>query len=106
MKLITKAIENQIKKYPLYSQDGLGENAKVIVKFFFGNWTWLATEGQISPDGNITFFGSVINGHDYEWGYFDLKELESVKFLGYPCVERDRWFKTGTTVKEAMEEIY
>ena len=34
MKLITKAIENQIKKYPLYSQDGLGENAKVIVKFF------------------------------------------------------------------------
>ena len=47
MKLITKAIENQIKKYPLYSQDGLGENAKVIVKFFFGNWTWLATEGQI-----------------------------------------------------------
>lgn len=33
MKLITKELEKKFKKYPFYSQDGLGGDAKVIAKF-------------------------------------------------------------------------
>ena len=31
MKLLTKAIEKQLAKYPIYSQDGKGGKAQVIV---------------------------------------------------------------------------
>lgn len=34
MKLLTKAIEKQLAKYPIYSQDGKGGKAQVICKFF------------------------------------------------------------------------
>lgn len=35
MKLLTKAIEKQLAKYPIYSQDGKGGKAQVICKFFY-----------------------------------------------------------------------
>ena len=48
MALMTKELENKFKKYPLYSQDGKMEEAKVIVKYFnpCGAGTWLITEGE------------------------------------------------------------
>ncbi len=47
MKLLTKAIEKQLAKYPIYSQDGKGGKAQVICKFFnpCGSQTWYILEG-------------------------------------------------------------
>ena len=48
MKLLTKAIEKQLAKYPIYSQDGKGGKAQVICKFFnpCGSQTWYILEGE------------------------------------------------------------
>jgi hypothetical protein len=84
MKLLTKAIE---KKLPaLYSTEEKGDEAVAQVKFFAlgSSWTWYATEF----DGEDTFFG-LVDGFEKELGYFSLKELESVKFLGIQGIERD-----------------
>ena len=74
---------------PLYSQEHLGEDAIVFVKFFTpdSSWTWYATEF----DGEDVFFGLVV-GMERELGYFSLAELRSVRGpLGLP-VERDEHF--------------
>lgn len=46
MKLITKALEKTFAKYPMYSQDGKGNDAVVIAKFFLpgSGFTWYVTE--------------------------------------------------------------
>lgn len=46
MKLITKKIENELAKYPLYSQDGKGKEAVAICKFFLQGFTWYVLEAQ------------------------------------------------------------
>ena len=53
MQLITKTIENKLKKRPLYSQEG-NENPDIVVKFFnpCGIGTWYITEGEKQPDGD------------------------------------------------------
>lgn len=85
MKLLTEELRKKFEKYPLYSQDGKGENAVVVCKFFIGTWTWYALEF----DGQDTFFGLVV-GLETEYGYFSLSELASVR------VERDMYFKPCT----------
>lgn len=100
MKLLTKAIEKDLTRHPFGSTDGLGEDAKVIVKFFGGSAaTWLVTEGE-QENGSWVFFGLVtLDGSFWEWGYFSLKELERVRFRPFGLgVERDYYFKG--TVKE------
>lgn len=101
MKLLTKAI---IKKLPpLYSTDNLGDQAIAQVKFFSiaNNWRWFATEF----DGEDTFFG-LVQGFDTELGYFSLSELQSVKWLGVPAIERDLGWepKTIAEIKKQLEE--
>ena len=60
MKLMTEEIEKAFRKYPLYSQDGNGGDAKIVVKYFGGSAaTWLITEGQKEKNGDWTFFGLV-----------------------------------------------
>lgn len=99
MQLMTKEIEEAFKKYPLYSQDGKGGNAKIIVKYFGGSAaTWLITEGEPQPNGDWMFFGLCTLGlPDYapgkllwEWGYVTLKQLQELRFppFGSP-IERD-----------------
>jgi hypothetical protein len=89
MKLMTQEIRKQLPA--IYSQDGKGEDAVAVVKFFdpFSGWTWYASEF----DGQDTFFGVVI-GHERELGYFSLSELESVKFgkSDVNRIERDLYF--------------
>lgn len=48
MKLITKELERTFSKYPIYSQEGMMLDAKVIVKYFnpAGAGTWLITEAD------------------------------------------------------------
>ena len=120
MQLITKEIENAFKKYPLHSQDGLGGDAKVVVKFFGGSaCTWLITEGEKQKDGDWLFYGYVTLGFPddfhhgkllWEWGYVTLDQLRSIRFppFGLP-IERDISVKPGkyTVAEKAyMSPIY
>lgn len=91
MKLLTKEISKRLPK--LYATENIALAQKeAICKFFTpdANWTWYVIEGEQQEDDYI-FFGYVI-GFEKEFGYFSLKELESVRGkLGLP-IERDRWF--------------
>ena len=51
---MTKELEKKFEKYPLYSQDGMGGKAKVLVKYFnpVGAGTWLITEGNKLENGD------------------------------------------------------
>jgi len=88
MKLLTKQLLKQFPK--LNETDGTPlEEKKVTAKFFTpdGSWTWYAVEF----DGEDLFFG-LVDGFEKEWGYFSLKELQSVcGVLGLP-IERDLYF--------------
>jgi hypothetical protein len=97
-KLMTKAIEKAFAKYPLYAQDGKGDEAVVVAKFFglgrLGHLTWYATE--FDPVSG-RFFGYVSNASDpwgSELGYFSLDEFENLNQAFYSgkvmaWVERD-----------------
>ena len=105
MKLITKEIEKEIEKKPLYfyeENDIDTKDAKIIVKFFGGGqWTWWAIEGEKLEDGDIRFFG-LVQGFEKEFGYFTLRELEGVKFPPFGLgVERDRYF-SNKTIKDVI----
>lgn len=84
MKLITKQIENKLRKFPLYSQDGKGQDAEVIVKFFnpLGSETWLITEGNKLENGDYEFFGYMGSAWGWSWGYVLLSQLAA---LGIRC---------------------
>lgn len=80
MMLMTKELEKTFENYPLGSQDGLMEDAEVVVKYFnpCGAGTWLITEGEKQENGDWLLFG-YCNIVEWEWGYVMLSELESVK---------------------------
>lgn len=63
----------------LYSQEN-HEDPVVHFKYFTpdSNWMWLVTEGSVQEDGDFIFFGCVC-GFEEEWGYFTLRELQSVR---------------------------
>jgi hypothetical protein len=93
MKLLTKAIEAKLAKHPLYSTEK-SDIKEVLVKFFTpdSSWTWYVTEGNKTGEGDWEFFG-LVDGHEKEWGYFTLSELQSVRGnLNLP-IERDLWFE-------------
>jgi hypothetical protein len=106
MDLITPELRSVIRQFPLGSQEGLRENAKVIVKFFFpaGRYTFYATEGEEQSD-DILFFGYCVSplGPDCdEWGYASLAELRSLCVRGL-TMERDLHFPIATrTVGDAL----
>lgn len=92
MNLMTKELEARFAA--VGGQDGKGDEAIVIAKFFTpdSSWTWFPTEFQ--PEDR-TFFGWVI-GIETEMGYFSLDELESTRgMLGLP-IERDLNFTECT----------
>ena len=106
MQLMTAQIEKALKKYPLYSQDGKGGDAKIVVKYFGGSAaTWLITEGEPAPDGDYTLYGFCTLGLPddfapgkllWEWGYVTLRQLQELMFppFGLP-VERDILIEPG-----------
>ena len=84
---------------PLYSQEK-SKDPIVHCKFFIGSWTWYATEGE-EQDDDFIFFG-LVQGHEVEWGYFLLSDLESAHGpLGLP-IERDLYFKP-TPISEVLK---
>lgn len=80
MLLMTKELEKTFEKYPIGSQDGKGEEADVVVKYFnpCGAGTWLITEGEKQENGDWLLFG-YCHIFDWEWGYVLLSELEGVQ---------------------------
>lgn len=102
MKLITKEIEKKLAKAPMYSKDGQGTDAEVVVKFFLTGTaaTWLVTEAEKLENGDYEFFGYVDLGCGYEAGYFYLSEIEKCKNRFGLGVERDIY--ASGTVKDLM----
>jgi len=85
---ITKELRGQFPA--LYATEGTDAEDKKIIAKFFTPWTdrtWYATEF----DGDDTFFG-LVDGHGKEWGYFSLKELQSITGPAGLKIERDRYF--------------
>jgi len=93
MKLLTKAIEKTIPA--LYSTKETALEDKTIVCKYFAigsDWTWYVVEGERREDGDFLFYG-LVEGHEREWGYFTLGEMEALKWHGIPGIERDLYFK-------------
>lgn len=107
MKLITKEIEEKMRKYPIGSQDGLGGQAKVIVKYFnpVGLGTWIITEAS-KRENDYEMFGYCNLGYeeDAELGYVMLSELENFNLPFGMKIERDLYLKKDITLKEALEQ--
>lgn len=104
MKLMTKEIEKRLEKFPIYSQDGKGEEATIVCKFFcpINPWTWYVLEGQKMDDGDYELYGLVINGHgEREYGYFMLSELQEIKLPFGLGIERDIYF-SPSKVKDVI----
>lgn len=91
MKLVTKKIEKELAKYPLYSQDSKGNEAVSICKFFLQGFTWYVLEAQ-KNGSDYEFFG-IVDGLDKEYGYFTLSQLQSLRGRWGLTVERDMHFK-------------
>ena len=102
MMLMTKELEKAFERYPLYSQDGLMEEAEVVVKYFnpCGAGTWLITEGEKQENGDWMFFG-YCHIYEWEWGYVTLSELESIKLPFGLSIEREQ-YGTGGKVKDYL----
>lgn len=100
MMLMTKELENKFEKYPFGSQEGLMEEAEVVVKYFnpCGAGTWLITEGEKQDDGDWLLFG-YCHITDWEWGYVMLSELQSVRLPFGLTIEREM-YGTGGLVKD------
>jgi len=100
MELMTDAIRRALP--PLYSQESLGGDAVVQVKYFTpdGQWTWLATEF----DGEDIFFG-LVEGFETELGTFSLSELRSARGPMGLAIERDLYW-TPKPLREIAPELF
>lgn len=86
MRLLTDELKRKLP--PLYATEN-EKDTTIQVKFFtpWTHWTWYATEF----DGQDLFFG-IVDGFEWEWGYFSLAELESVRGPAGLRIERDLYF--------------
>lgn len=110
MKLLTREIEKKFEKYPLYSQDGKGKDAKVLVKFFnpYGAGTWIITEASREGDDWL-MFGWTDMGYGWEAGYISYNELASIKIrLGrYEFgLERDIHIRSDAKVGDFVKDSW
>lgn len=107
MKLITKEIEKKFEEFPLYSQDGKGLNAEVLVKFFnpTGVGTWYITEANKLEDGDYEMFGYCHLGDDEnaEFGNILLSDLEDIKLPYGLKIERDMYLENGINLENALK---
>ena len=86
---------------PLYATEIIAIEDKVIRAKFFCPWsqfTWWAVE--FDPKDRICF--GLVRGHETEWGYFSIDELDSIDGPGGLRIERDVHFR-AQTVKDMIE---
>src|SRR5205809_558157 len=94
-KLLTQQIRQQLPE--LYATEMTPLADKVAIAKFFtpdSSWTWYAVEF----DGHDTFFGYV-QGHESEFGYFSLSELQDARGPWGLPTERDVSFKPTRLVE-------
>lgn len=78
---MTAKLAEQLKDFPLYSQDGKQKNATCVCVFEFGLIRWYVLEGQ--PKGNdFTLFCIVVGIAETEYGYASVREMEGIKMAG------------------------
>jgi len=98
--LMPQSVREKLRKNPLYSKDGHGDKAEVVVKYFnpCGSGTWLITEGEEQENGDWLLFG-MCHIFEWEWGYAMLSELENVRIPSFGLrIERDL-YSSGTVAK-------
>lgn len=100
MKLLTKAAKTKLLANAAFAASG-GDTSEIkpVVKFFGGSaCTWLASE--MDEDGMM--FGLADLGFGApEMGYFDIAELESIKFPPFNLgIERDINFKAKVSLSK------
>lgn len=77
-RLMTTQLEEALKGYPLYSQDGKGKEAICRAIFALGGVRWFILEGE--KEGNDTIlFGIVMGLMEDEYGYISLNELSEIE---------------------------
>ena len=109
-RLITPELEEALKGYPLYSQDGKKKDATCIVVFSLGNVRWYIMEGQREGD-DFTFYGIVAGLQETEYGYVSANEMASIAYdaseygLGTLRFEQDRQFKPCNLSEIEDEEL-
>lgn len=74
---MTPLLEEALKGYPLYSQDGRGKEAVCVAIFALGAVRWFILEGEKHGDDTI-LFGIVVGLMEDEYGYVSLNELSDV----------------------------
>lgn len=109
-KVLTKEIEKRFEKYPLYSQDGKGGDAKVLLKLFnpYGAGTWIVLEAERQGD-DWYCFGVVDYGYGGEYGYFTLNEILNWRHPRFTMlgVEREKHDSNGKrTLKQVMPKMF
>ncbi len=128
MKLLTEEIRAAMPKlYELEGKFANVDDAPVTAKFFLPGtgWTWYAMEANaelnngasvplretghyVQPElgieiEEVRFFGYVV-GFEGELGYFHLSELLELRSKMGLKVERDRYWKPGTPLREAKRQ--
>lgn len=106
MELVTKEIEEKFNEHPFGSQDGLGKEAEVLVKYFnpMGAGTWLITEAEKQKDGDWLMYG-YCHIFEWEWGYVSLNELKNLDLPFDMKIERDLYTR-NKSLKEFQETPY
>lgn len=77
-RLQTPQLEEALKDYPLYSQDGRGKEAICRAIFALGSARWYILEGE-NEGGDTIMFGVVVGLIEDEYGYVSLNELSEVE---------------------------
>lgn len=77
-RLMTSRLEEALKSFPLYSQDGKGKDAVCVAIFTIGNARWFVLEGSRESDDTIMFC-IVVGLAEDEYGYVSLNELVEVE---------------------------
>ena len=76
-RLMTPQLEEALKGFPLYSQNGKGKEAVCRAVFALGSVRWFILEGE-AEENDIILFGIVIGLMEDEYGYISLNELSEV----------------------------
>lgn len=80
-RLITPQFMEATKDFPLYSQDGKGNEAVCVAVFYIGRIRWYVLEGQQEGD-DFVFFAVVCGMCETEYGYVSANELASIEIDG------------------------
>ena len=103
MKLLTEKIKKRLPAlYSTTTEIPSDDHGVFVCKFFdpCGSWTWYVMEGDEREDGDWLFYG-LVDGHEKEWGYFLLSDLEKVKGPLGLGIERDVYFENEAVNKHA-----